>query len=246
MAVQSFFPTLIYQAPLIALPEIQPETLPETRASQKRSEKKLPDRKIKLHAKPPALHRLTKKLCQDLTRESLIIRDIDSDGIEWSEKHYPRGFTSYGSWDTLHERFPSFTELETYLDKHVARFAKEQNWDLGGGRLKMVSCWVNIMPPGAVHSLHLHPLSVVSGTFYASIPKGSSPIKFEDPRLDRFMAQPPRHPSAPKNQQPFVVIEPKEGDVVLFESWIRHEVPPVSETVKSERISISFNYDWLD
>ena len=33
------------------------------------------------------------------------------------------------------------------------------------------------------------------------------------------------------------------GNVVLFESWLRHEVPP--NPVDAERISISFNYNWF-
>lgn len=101
------------------------------------------------------------------------------------------------------------------------------------------------MSAGATHSLHLHPLAVVSGTFYVTTPPGTSPIKFEDPRLERFMAQPPRQPGAPKWDQPFFELKPKAGDVVLFESWLRHEVPTVPLESKRERISVSFNYDWV-
>lgn len=189
--------------------------------------------------------RRANRLRKELERDALVIREIDEDGHIWSETNYRGGFTSYGSLDTLHAQFPPFGELEKYLDRHVLKFAKLQNWDLQGGGLKMVSCWVNIMPAGAAHSLHLHPLAVVSGTFYVSTPKGTSPIKFEDPRLDKFMAQPPRHPRAPRTEQPFFEIQPKTGDVVLFESWLRHEVPTVPLEAKQERISISFNYDWV-
>jgi uncharacterized protein (TIGR02466 family) len=34
----------------------------------------------------------------------------------------------------------------------------------------------------------------------------------------------------------------RAGELILFESWLRHEV--VANPVRSERISISFNYDW--
>jgi uncharacterized protein (TIGR02466 family) len=33
------------------------------------------------------------------------------------------------------------------------------------------------------------------------------------------------------------------GKLVLFESWLRHEVPP--NPVAAERVSISFNYGWF-
>jgi uncharacterized protein (TIGR02466 family) len=40
----------------------------------------------------------------------------------------------------------------------------------------------------------------------------------------------------------FVSLPAKAGEVVLFESWLRHEVPPARYA--GERISISFNYAW--
>ena len=221
MSFQTFFPTLVYHAAL---------------SSGARSSA---SSKTATHA----------RLLKELHRESLTIRDVDHEGQEWSKENYSssfsQGFTSYGSWDQLHRSSPTFGELEKQIDRHVAKFARRQNWDLRGGCLQMSSCWVNVMPAGAAHSLHLHPLSVVSGTFYVAVPKGASPIKFEDPRLDRFMAQPPRSPKAPLAMQPFVALKPRQGDLILFESWLRHEVPPLKPGVRGERISVSFNYDWV-
>jgi len=39
------------------------------------------------------------------------------------------------------------------------------------------------------------------------------------------------------------VIPAQAGTLVLFESWLRHEVPP--NPAASPRISISFNYNWF-
>jgi uncharacterized protein (TIGR02466 family) len=39
-----------------------------------------------------------------------------------------------------------------------------------------------------------------------------------------------------------VSLPAKSGDLLLFESWLRHEVPPAR--FSGERISISFNYGW--
>jgi uncharacterized protein (TIGR02466 family) len=124
----------------------------------------------------------------------------------------------------------------------VARFAKHLAMDLQGGSLSMTSCWVNIMPTFAAHSSHLHPLSVISGTYYVSVPSGASSIKFEDPRLSHMMAAPPKLAHAKKHNQLFVNVKPQIGEVGLWESWLRHEVPPNSS--RRDRISISFNYDW--
>lgn len=105
----------------------------------------------------------------------------------------------------------------------------------------MTDCWVNIMPRHVVHGLHLHPLSTLSGTYYVQTPRGCSGIKFEDPRLDRFMAAPPRRAGA--RNAPWVVYPAEAGTVVLFESWLRHEV--ASNPLEAERVSISFNYGWF-
>ena len=106
----------------------------------------------------------------------------------------------------------------------------------------MTDCWVNIMPRHVAHGLHLHPLSTLSGTYYVQVPKGAPGLKFEDPRLDRFMAAPPRKPNARRQNQPWIVLPAQAGQVLLFESWLRHEVAPNPRN--SERISISFNYHW--
>ena len=38
--------------------------------------------------------------------------------------------------------------------------------DLRKRRFEMSDCWVNIMPRQVVHSLHLHPLSFISGKVF--------------------------------------------------------------------------------
>jgi uncharacterized protein (TIGR02466 family) len=107
----------------------------------------------------------------------------------------------------------------------------------------MTDCWVNIMPRQVVHGLHLHPLSTLSGTYYVKTPKGCAGLKFEDPRLERFMAAPPRIAAARTDNRPWVIVPAQAGELVLFESWLRHEVAP--NPVAAERISISFNYSWF-
>jgi uncharacterized protein (TIGR02466 family) len=143
----------------------------------------------------------------------------------------------------MHRVSPSFAELESRLRPHVAAFAGSLQLDLAHRKLSMTDCWVNIMPRQVVHGLHLHPLSTISGTYYVKTPKGCAGLKFEDPRLDRFMAAPPRRtPCRPENRT-WVIVPAEQGALVLFESWLRHEVAP--NPVAAERISISFNYSWF-
>lgn len=177
-----------------------------------------------------------------LLRECLQLREDDTAGQRWSKRSYPGGFTSYASASRMHQVSPTFAALAKVIDSHVARFARELEFDLGAGRLAMSDCWVNIMPRGVTHSLHLHPLSVISGTYYVRVPKGAPGLKFEDPRLERYMGAPPRRADAAERNRAWVVMPATAGGLLLFESWLRHEV--AANAVNSERVSISFNYHW--
>lgn len=182
------------------------------------------------------------QLNKELKTEALKFAEIDEPGQVWSVKNYKGGYTSYGSISHLHRVSTTFEDLERELDKHVRKFAKHLEMDIDPRELKMTSCWINIMPPDVIHTMHIHPLSVISGTYYVQTPKNCSSIKFEDPRLESFMASPPRKHNAKDHNKRHYSLDPQAGQVVLFESWTRHEVPMNQAT--KERISISFNYGW--
>jgi uncharacterized protein (TIGR02466 family) len=178
----------------------------------------------------------------DLQKECRSLRDFDKAGRDWSARNYPGGYTSYASMNELHRFSSTFAALERRITRHVRAFARALDMNLRGREVRMTDCWVNIMPASAAHSLHLHPLSFVSGTYYVATPRGCPGLKFEDPRLDRFMAAPPRLPGARKANQAHVTYPAEAGQLILFESWLRHEV--ARNRVDAERISISFNYNW--
>lgn len=178
----------------------------------------------------------------ELDHACRVLAEDDRAGRHWSKANGYRGYTSYASLNDLPYRDPTFGELVKRLNKHVAAFAAECAFDLGGGKLKLDSFWVNVLKPGGTHSGHIHPHSVVSGTAYIAVPPGAGPLKLEDPRLPLMMAAPTRLDDAPEDLRSFVYVEPQPGSVLLWESWLRHEVP--AGTAKDERISISFNYRW--
>jgi uncharacterized protein (TIGR02466 family) len=178
-----------------------------------------------------------------LLRECLQYREDDVAGRAWSATRYPGGYTSYGSLCRMHTISPTFAALEGKLRRHVRAFARSLELDLEGRELAMTDCWINIMPRLVVHGLHLHPHSTLSGTYYVRTPRGAPGLKLEDPRLDRFMAAPPRKAGCRPENAVWVTVPATAGDLVLFESWLRHEVPP--NPVAGERVSISFNYGWF-
>jgi uncharacterized protein (TIGR02466 family) len=170
------------------------------------------------------------------------IAEDDAAGRRWCRKNGYPGYTSYASLNDLPWRFPIFKDLKKRLDRHVADFAKALEYDLAGKRIELDSLWINILPEGGVHTSHIHPHSVVSGTIYVAMPDGASAIKFEDPRHAMMMYAPARKAKAAEANRSFVYRAPAVGEVLLWESWLRHEVPVNMSA--DERITVSFNYRW--
>ena len=177
------------------------------------------------------------RLLDELAHSIRSLATDDGAGIAWSRTHGYKGYTSYASLDDLPVRDPAFADLKRLLMRHAAAFAKELAWDV---KPKLDSLWVNLLKNGGHHSGHIHPHSILSGTFYVEAPPGSGTIRFEDPRLPMMMAAPQRCADAPEQLKSFVTIEPQPGLLLMWESFLRHEVLP--GTTKAERLSISFNF----
>jgi uncharacterized protein (TIGR02466 family) len=174
-----------------------------------------------------------------LEQSCLALARDDHAGRRWCKDNAYPGYTSYASLDDLPARDPRFAALVRLINRHATRFGTDCGFDLKR-RPKLDSLWVNVLKANSGHAAHIHPHSVLSGTFYVAMPAGSGSLRIEDPRLGLMMAAPPRLPDAPEPLRTFVTIQPVPGTLLLWESWLRHEVMP--GTGKGERISISFNY----
>lgn len=179
---------------------------------------------------------------EELEDACLGIAEDDTAGQDWCEAQGYPGYTSYASLNDLPWRSPIFADLEKALDKHVAAFVADLGFDLQGKKLKCDSFWINILPQGGMHASHIHPHSVISGTTYVAMPEGASALKLEDPRLPMMMTAPVVDKAAAQELQRFVYVKPVVGEVLLWESWLRHEVP--MNMAEDDRISVSFNYGW--
>jgi uncharacterized protein (TIGR02466 family) len=170
------------------------------------------------------------------------IAEDDEAGQAWCEENGFPGYTSYASLTDLGWRFPIFADVIKAIDAHVSAFAADLEFDLDGRELKLEDIWINILPEGGIHTSHIHPHSVISGTTYVAMPEGASALKLEDPRLPMMMAAPGRRKDAREELRTFAYVAPEVGDVLLWESWLRHEVP--MNMSEDDRISVSFNYNW--
>ena len=83
--------------------------------------------------------------------------------------------------------------------------------------------------------MSLRPL-FVSQVYEASLAAGRGWSDFNAQLIDviRMMAE------EDEAERPFVYLQPQAGTVLMWESWLRHEVP--TNLAKADRISISFNY----
>lgn len=176
----------------------------------------------------------------ELAATCLAIAAEDKAGQRWSREHGYGGYTSYASLNDLTRRASIFSDLERAIAKQVSAFARELQFELAGRKLKLDSLWVNVMEKSAVHTPHIHPHSVISGTYYVTVPPKSGAIRFEDPRLPMMMAAPPRKPNARPENRSFVDVAPQAGMLLLWESWLRHGVE--TNGARGKRISVSFNY----
>ena len=178
----------------------------------------------------------------ELAEACAMLAAEDAAGQAWSKAHGYLGYTSYASLNDLPTRASVFGALKRRLDRHAAAFAEALALDLGRGKLRLDSLWVNVLAPGGAHSGHIHTHSVISGVAYVAMPKGAGGLRLEDPRLPLMMAAPARRAGAAEPLRTFIEMAPAAGALFMWESWLRHEA--LANGAKSDRVSISFNYGW--
>lgn len=88
--------------------------------------------------------------------------------------------------------------------------------------------WATVHSHNVFHAAHLHEDSLVSGVYYLKLPPNSGPIAFYDAR----------GPHPPFDND--LSVNPRHGDIVLFPSWLVHQVMPTTGT--STRMSIAVNF----
>jgi uncharacterized protein (TIGR02466 family) len=96
--------------------------------------------------------------------------------------------------------------------------------------------WVNMHDRGGFNFLHVHEGSLLSGSFYLSVPSGSGQFVFRDPRPGVI------HNSVKggvPNGHADVHLTPSSGLLVLFPCWMEHYVEP--HDGDEPRITLAFN-----
>ena len=139
--------------------------------------------------------------------------------------------------------------FETYKDKlkNIRKFCeyylKQYLEEIEGvntnlATLRITQAWLNKTKPGESHHPHLHPNSYISGVLYISCLPNDH-INLENRMYGLYN-------NLEFTKKPTVwnsrgsIINVKEGDLIIFPSWVPHSVD-VNETEDKERVSLSFN-----
>lgn len=117
--------------------------------------------------------------------------------------------------------------------KQIFRYLK-----IGYEAFEFTGCWANISTVDASHRIHCHPNNFLSGVYYVKTQLGANSINFHDPRAQTSIIRPPVTALTGKNTDQ-VVVEVKNGSLLIFPSYLQHSVDPNNSC--EERISISFN-----
>ncbi len=125
-----------------------------------------------------------------------------------------------------------------FISSYIEKVMTDMNWDMENQVVKINNMWAIINTGGSANAQHQHGNSTISGAYYVRAPKNSGDIVFYDPRPAPVYFHPnaksPNYLNAPVNS-----VNPKEGVLVLFPSYLDHSV---NENLSNEeRIVISFN-----
>ena len=116
----------------------------------------------------------------------------------------------------------------------------EMGWKYNSDKVKIEGMWSIINKKGSFNIQHNHPNAYLSSAYYVRHPEKSGSIKFFDPREQKSI----RYPKIKKYGElsaATVEIAPKEGDLLIFPSYLYHAV--TENLSEQDRIIISFNVD---
>ena len=166
--------------------------------------------------------------------EVVLAREKADQGVNRSNRGGWHSDNDFLSWPEL-----QFTDLEdTFRSAIVHMIAFTTGTSKFDIKLTL-EAWANVNRAGSFNSNHIHPHNHWSGVYYVQtagifedpVPKAGK-IHFNDPRGPITMFRSP-------GQHDSLTIDPEEGVIVIFPSWLFHSVNPF--TVETTRISIAFN-----
>ncbi|WP_374445585.1 putative 2OG-Fe(II) oxygenase [Stella sp.] len=167
-----------------------------------------------------------------------LVAGIDADrSLAWE----PAATTTrmgYQTRNLLRHQTPEFLALRRLILGAVERYVaavRDHPWFQRFPQRVSVYAWATVLQSGGRQLDHIHPSATVSGVYYVAVPAVVS-----DRGTDGWIefGRPPElfHPPG---DAPVRRLQPQEGLMVLFPSWLYHRTFPFEATER--RISIAFD-----
>lgn len=146
---------------------------------------------------------------------------------------------------------PELQNFNNYVLKYAKEYLQKRNIKLHDGIDFECSIFVSEMVKGNRHDYHDHPGALLSGLMYLSVPEGSAPLEFYNPRssnkawvkfLEPTYAIENELYSVSDNHT--ITVKPHNGLFIFWESWADHRVPTNAST--AGRKTIVFNVGVTD
>tara|TARA_Y100000004_G_C8924740_1_gene417087 strand:+ start:833 stop:1594 length:762 start_codon:yes stop_codon:yes gene_type:complete len=139
------------------------------------------------------------------------------------------------------EEYPEYEKIKKYCQSHLNNYVKEILCPIQEDvEFYFTQSWVNITRPGEFHHRHSHQNSIISGIFYLNAVKNDN-VNFYHPMGSLFhqnQFEPTQWNIFNSSRYSF---SPRNGDLLLFPSWLDHSVEKNHNQTKYDRISLSFN-----
>ena len=164
------------------------------------------------------------------------IKKLHSEGNNGPDKSAIGGWHS-PNFDLNHKEPRQFVNS---INKSLNRAFIDMGWDLKSQTVKITGMWSVINNTGASNARHIHPNNFLSAAYYVKAPSNCGDIIFYDPRTGPVYRK-PKIANDNKLNASEVSIQPEEGLLILFPSYLHHSVK--ANMSDSERIVISFNID---
>jgi uncharacterized protein (TIGR02466 family) len=165
---------------------------------------------------------------------------INSDGVSFNNNNHHLSTYENRKIDNILHNDKRFLNFKNY----ITSLAKEYSYINNIEYVDMHHFFnINKMMQNSSHTVHTHQGAILSGLIYLKVSEFSSPILFRDPRQYRQFIdyKTSNNTSAIQTFLPHITIPPKVGDVLIWPSWLEHEVP--YNPNDDERITLVFNLE---
>ena len=176
-------------------------------------------------------------------------RKLENIILEKEQKDKGVTFTNVGGYHSSAinlEKEKGFKCIYDYINECMEVILFENNYKLNLGILSSHG-WININRKGDFNREHVHPDCHWSGVYYVKTPANCGELRFHNPIAASSMVKSGHllNLTSSNIKTSFflnsIPLDPYEGSILIFPSWLFHSVDPNRSNY--DRISISFNID---